>query len=287
MSLAVFGCDGTPNPASPSRTPDSHGAVPAPQTYNVAGSVRQSEPTADGVPQVRVEAIGGPNAGQSTLTDADGRYALSALTAGTLRLRASREGYASAEQMIVLNGHTTVNFTIVRGSACALSGVVRESPGDAPSVGAFVAVVKEPGGYSAPAIWSTTTDASGTYQLGGIDCGISRILRVEKPEFFPRETSVLFDGDQRRDVTLPRITYLLAGNIRDAASRTPIPDATVEVLSGPYAGQRATSHVDGSYGLSVRDTVTVRASKPGYQSQDATVTVTAPAAYRDFFITTR
>jgi hypothetical protein len=149
------------------------------------------------------------------------------------------------------------------------------------------AIVKEPGGHSAPAIWSTTTDASGTYGLGGVDCGVSRILRVEKPDFFTQETSVLFDGDQRRDVTLPRITYLLAGNVRDAASRTPIPDATIEVLSGPYAGQRATTHFDGSYGLSARDTVTIRASRPGYQSLDATVTVTAPAAYRDFLLTTR
>lgn len=171
--------------------------------------------------------------------------------------------------------------------ACALSGVVRESPGGAPSAGASVAIVKEPGGYSAPAIWSTTTDANGAYGIGGIDCGISRILRVDKADFFPDETSVLFDGDQRRDVTLRRVTYLLAGTVRDFASRAPIPDATVEVLSGPYAGQRAASHFDGSYGLSARDTVTIRASKPGYQSQDATVTVTAPAAHRDFLLTTR
>jgi hypothetical protein len=285
VSLAVFGCDGNPNPASPSRTPETHEPAPAPQTYNVAGSVRQSEPTVDGVPQVRVEVIGGPNAGQLTMTDADGRYALTALTAGTFRLRASREGYASAEQVVVLNGHTTVNFTIVRGSACALSGVVRESPGDAPSVGAVVAVVKEPGGYSAPAIVSTTTDPGGLYELAGIDCGVSRILRVSKPDFFDQQISVLFAGDTRKDLTLQRLTYTLRGIVRESASRTPLPDATVEVVSGPYAGRRAMSHVDGSYGLSVRDTVTVRVSKAGYESQDAIVTVAAPGADRDFSIT--
>jgi len=131
---------------------------------------------------------------------------LSGLVAGRFRLRASRNGYAPAEQMIALSWHTNVNFTIVRGFACALSGMVRESPGDSPSVGAVVALVKEPGGYSAPAIVSGTTDATGTYRLGGVDCGVSRLLRVQKPDFFSTEVSVLILGDTQRNVTIERVT---------------------------------------------------------------------------------
>lgn len=212
---------------------------------------------------------------------------LSGLVAGQLRLRASRSGYAPAEQTIALSWHTTMDFTIVRGSACALSGVIRESPGDVPSRGAVVALVKEPGGHSAPAIVSSTTDATGTYQLGGIDCGVSRILRVEKPDFFSHEESVLLAGNTQRDVTIERVTYPLQGFVRERPSGTPLVNATVEVVSGPYAGQKGMTHTDGSYFLQVRDTLTVRASKPGYVSQDATVTVAAPATYKDFSLALR
>jgi carboxypeptidase family protein len=282
VSLLLCACDGGRNVASPSATNAPSTTV---QTYNVAGVVRQSTPGPNGVPDVRVEVIDESNAGQFTMSDADGRYALSALAAGTLRLRASRSGYASAEQAIALSSHTTVDFTIVPGSACALSGMVQESPGNAPSVGAVVAFVKEPGGPSARVIVSSTTNATGTYQLGGIDCGVSRILRVTKPDFFSHEEYALPAGDARRDVTIERVAYPLEGFVRESPSGSPLVYATVEVVSGPYAGQKSTTRVDGSYFLQVRDTLTVRASKPGYGSQDATVTVAAPATYKDFSLT--
>jgi hypothetical protein len=207
LLLVLCACDGGRNPASPSPTSETHAPFPTRQTYNVAGIVRQSAPTADGVPDVQVEVIDGPNAGRSTMSDAGGRYVLSELAAGTLRLRASRNGYASAEQTIALSVHTTVDFTIVLGSACAVSGIVREWPGDAASTGAAVALVKEPGGHSAPAIVSSLTDATGTYRLDGVDCGISRLLRVQKPGFFPSEMSVSILGDTRRDVTIDRLAF--------------------------------------------------------------------------------
>ena len=279
VSVLLGACEGGGSPASP--TPEPRAPSPAPQTYNVAGIVRQSAPAADIVSDVRIDVIEGPNAGQFTMSDADGRYALSGLVAGTLRMRASRSGYAAAEQTTTLLAYTTINFTIVHGSACALSGVVRESPGDAPSVGAVVALVKEPGGHSAPAIVSSTTDATGTYRLDGIDCGVSRLLRVQKPDFFPSEVPVSIPGDTQRDVTIDRLTYSLEGFVRESPSGTALVYATVEITSGPYAGQKGTTRVDGSYFLSARDTVTLRASKPGYISQEATVTIAARAT-RDF-----
>ena len=82
--------------------------------------------------------------------------------------------------------------------------------------------------------------------------------------------------------------FLSRGIVRESTSGSRLTDATIEVVSGPYAGEKDTTRHDGSYGLSVRDTVTVRASKPGYLSQEATVTVTAPggAAY-DFSLVSR
>ena len=179
--------------------------------------------------------------------------------------------------------NVTPDFT--SGPACALWGVVREGLDSALSVGAVVRLVKEPGGFSAPVIQSTTTDASGTYRIEGIDCGISRIAQVNKPDFFSHEESVLILGDTQRDFTIGRVTYRLAGIIRESPSGMPLVGATVEAVSGPYAGQRSTTYTDGSYFLSVRDTLTVRASKPGYISQEGSVTVTYPAADRDFSLT--
>jgi carboxypeptidase family protein len=119
--------------------------------------------------------------------------------------------------------------------------------------------------------------------LDGIECGVSRLLRVQKPDFFPSEVPVLILGDTQRNVTIDRLAYSLQGFVRESPSGPPLVSATVEVVSGPYAGRQGTTHADGSYFLQVRDTVTVRASKPGYVSEDATVTVAGPAAtYKDF-----
>ena len=173
----------------------------------------------------------------------------------------------------------------VNPTGCSVFGLVRESPSGAMSVAATVKVVKEPGGYSAPAMVSATTDATGGYRLNGIDCGVSRRLRVEKADFFSQEMSVLMDTDIRRDVTIERITYLLRGIVRDASNRTALRDAIVEVVGGPYSGRQSTTFTDGSYGVSVRDTVRIRVSKPGYVAQEAVVTVTFPGADRDFSLT--
>jgi hypothetical protein len=96
--------------------------------------------------------------------------------------------------------------------------------------------------------------------------------------------SVLIDIDVRRDLTIERITYPLRGIVRDASTGTALRDATVEVISGPYVGLRTTTFTDGSYRVSVRDTVTVRVSKSGYVSQEAVVTVAFPEAYREFVL---
>jgi hypothetical protein len=281
VSLLIWSCDAGRNPASPSATPETQAPPPAAQTFNLTGVVRQSAPTTDAVADVRIDVIDGPGGGRFAMSGSDGRYEFSGLVAGTLRLRASRNGYAPAEQVLALSGHTTLDFTIVRGAACALSGVVRESPGDAPSSGAVVALVKEPGGHSAPRIVSSATDASGSYRLGGVDCGVSRLLRVEKSDFSGAEVPVTINGETKRDVTISRVAYLLRGFVRESPSGTALANATVEVVSGPYAGQNNTTHADGSYGLQVRDTVTVRASKPGYVSREITVTVAA-ATNQDF-----
>jgi hypothetical protein len=282
--LLLCACDDGRNAASLGPTGDTERSTAPAQTFTLSGTVRQSV-TSDAVPNVRVEVIDGANAGRAATSDAAGRYELPGLAGGMLRVRASRNGYASAEQALRLVAHAAVNFTMVQGPACALSGTVRESPGDALSIGALVKLVKEPGGSSASSIVSTTTSAGGRYRLEGIDCGVSHWLRVEKEDFFSTEAAVRIAGETQRDVTISRVTYPLRGFVREAPSGTPLVDATVEVVTGPYAGQKDATRADGSYFLQVRDDVTVRASKAGYVPEEATVMVASPSAYREFFLT--
>lgn len=150
-----------------------------------------------------------------------------------------------------------------------LSGNVREStnPQAVPDVRIEVTDGPNAGRF-------TTTDREGRFALPLLEGRFQ--LRVSR------------SGDVRRDFTMQRITYGLVGIVRESPSGTPLADADVEILSGPYAGQRATTHKDGSYGLSVRETVRVRAAKPGWESQEATVTVTGPAStYQDFLLPRR
>jgi hypothetical protein len=261
------------------------------QRFTLMGTVLEVAPWSGGVRSGRVEVVEGLETGKFALTD-DGQYRIDGIAWGTLKVRASDATcHQTAETRLMmasddprLGRSIGQDFSLPRNKH-PLWGVVRESPGNALSVGAVVKLVREPGGVSAPGIDSRTTDAAGTYRFDAIDCGLSWWMRVEKNAFFTPEVSVLILGDTRRDVTIERVSYPLRGIVRENLSGTLLADVTVEKLSGSYAGRKTTTHTDGSYGLQVRDTVTVRASKPGYVSQQATVTVTAPAADQDFSLT--
>jgi len=249
-------------------------------SYTLSGTVGEAPLNGGAVADLRIEVMDGPNAGRAATTDVNGRYTLSDLAPSVFQLRASKSGYVRIERSVTLDSNTTLDLTVVRG--CAVTGVVRESPGGAVSAGATVKIVNEPGGYSAPAIVTASTDAIGSYRLDGLQCGFTQRLRVEKNDFFPQELPVMIAGEPRQDVTIERLTYSLFGTVRESPSGAPVRDATVHVLTGPYAGRTATTHTDGSYGLSVRDTVTLRASKLGYTPQEVVVTITSSPSYRDF-----
>ena len=79
-------------------------------------------------------------------------------------------------------------------------------------------------------------------------------------------------------------TYKLSGTVTDASGS--VDGVDVEVLSGTGAGQRARSRFDGSYTLyGVAGQVQLRASAPGYVTQDFEVTVGSHTT-RDVNLTT-
>jgi hypothetical protein len=78
----------------------------------VAGGVR--ELGVDSLDDVKVEVVSGPNAGRSTLTGHPraGQYFLDHLLPGEFRMRASKEGYESVEQVVNATANTTLDFTL-------------------------------------------------------------------------------------------------------------------------------------------------------------------------------
>jgi len=94
----------------------------------------------------------------------------------------------------------------------------------------------------------------------------------------------------RRAATNPasdRFVNELTGWVYDTANRT-VPGATVEILTGPYAGTRRTTNEEGEYSFLGRfvDVVTIRASRDGYRDRTQTLNlplgVAAPGRFVSF-----
>lgn len=193
--LLMCACGNKPSgPASP---------TPVTTSYTLSGTVNETSPVTGAVSDVRIDVLDGPNAGRSAITDSGGRYSMSGLASGVFQLRASKSGYVRLERNVSLDSNTTLDLNVVR--ACFIGGTVREAPNGTASFGATVKIVNDPGGASAPAIVSGTTNADGSYRLDGIPCGAVRRLRVEKSGFVPQELPVTIDGENYQDVTLAPI----------------------------------------------------------------------------------
>ncbi len=90
-------------------------------TASVSGRVMDSV-TSQPIPGVRVAVVGSP---RGVLTDRDGRYELSGLSAGTITLRAQRIGFAAADRVVALadGSSASVDFVLI-AAATTLSDVV-------------------------------------------------------------------------------------------------------------------------------------------------------------------
>jgi hypothetical protein len=108
--------------SSPARSPSPPPSPsPAPSLVAVAGVVRDAT-TGRGIPNARVEVIGGADDGRATSTDATGAYRLDNLRDSARRLMASAPDYAG--QSFDVTG-TTVNFDLMRVLQFAYSGTVQ------------------------------------------------------------------------------------------------------------------------------------------------------------------
>jgi hypothetical protein len=82
-----------------------------PTTFVLSGIVTASAPSHAPLAEVKLTVVDGAGAGQSTTTDHNGQFALTAAK-GPISLHASRDGYESQTMTVDLTGAESVRFTL-------------------------------------------------------------------------------------------------------------------------------------------------------------------------------
>ena len=87
--------------------------VSAPPTYTLNGTV--TDGTSGGIlPGIRVSITTGTDTGKSTTTDGSGRYAISALSTGSVTVTASATSYTAVDKIVSISSDTRLDFVLPR-----------------------------------------------------------------------------------------------------------------------------------------------------------------------------
>ncbi|HEY3161526.1 MAG TPA: carboxypeptidase regulatory-like domain-containing protein [Vicinamibacterales bacterium] len=254
----------------------------------LTGIAREPAPCLGGpLNSALVQILDGPDAGKSSLTDRSGsQYAIADVSWGAFRVRVSKDGYGTSEMTLtvpatdIINGPFTQNFDLRRTSTQTLSGEVRErrTESGARMAGVRVEVVTGPDAGRA-----TISDSLGRYRLEQL-AAADVTVRATLPGFFDELVTTPLCGDRQLEIGLTPTNARLEGTVLDStAALTPLEGAIVEIVSGTGAGQTAVTDAGGRYSFTgLYGTLTVRASKAGYTSENHTFTVRDPISFWNF-----
>jgi subtilisin family serine protease len=150
----------------------------------------------------------------------------------------------------------------------ALSGTVTDSSDDVPLPGAEIEIVQSDNGLSREVV----ADGSGTYSetLLAVSYDVTATLYGYLPAM---ASAVVLSGTVTTlDLALdPAPVWTLSGSVVEQGSSTPL-RATLSLLGTPVTA--ATDPLTGGYAVDVSEgTYTLRASSPGYGSQERAITV--------------
>jgi hypothetical protein len=207
-------------------------------------------------------------AGLTTLTAADGSYALNNLPAGATTINASLTGFQNGSANVtVVAGATTAapTITLVSGSG-TITGTVKSSSGAAIS-GASV-------GYGGG---TTTTNTSGAYTLTGVPTGTVQLV-ASASGFQSVTQSVTVNGGatSTANFTLSPAAGggTVTGKVTNASSGAALSGATVS-----WSGGSTTTNTTGIYTLTnvTAGTQNITASKSGYLPRTLSIGVTGGA----------
>jgi hypothetical protein len=234
-----------------------------------------------------VQVLDGPDAGKSSLTDRSGlEYSIAGVAWGTFRVRASRDGFATSDVTVtvpasnIVNGPFTQNFFLLRTARQTLSGEVRERRTEN---GARIAGVRVEIATGPDTGRATISDSLGRYRLEQL--AVANItVRATLPGFFDEVATTSLCGDRQLEIRLTPVDARLEGTVYDTTSGfAPLEGATVQILSGTGAGRTAVTDAAGHYSFTgLYGTLTVRASKAGFTSEDHIFSVRDPVSFWNF-----
>jgi Bacterial Ig-like domain (group 2)/Carboxypeptidase regulatory-like domain len=254
----------------------------------LTGIVREAAPcTGAAINAALVQVLDGPDAGKSSLTDRSGsQYEIAGVAWGTFRLRASKDGYGTSDVTVtvpasdIVYGPFTQNIDVARMARQALFGEVRERRTEfAPRLpGVRVEVTTGPDAGRA-----TVSDSLGRYRLEQLATGPVTV-RATNPGYFDEVVTTSLCSDMTLNIALTPINARLEGTVFDTTSGSAsLEAATVEIVSGSGAGQKAVTDAAGHYALSgLYGSLVVRASKTGYTSEERTVNMGDPVSFWNF-----
>ena len=204
---------------------------------------------------------------RETWTDGNGQYQLTDIPEGTHVVEASYEGFSNvtSDAVIVANGETVVvpPLSLLPSPGTISGTILDEGNGNQPLDGALVT--------DAIGLHTATTDASGHYELTGLEPGFTYLV-IYKEGFHPgatEELSVDAGWPAEANVGVSPVREEdrpgeIEGVVRDTAGN-PIGGAGVSIIGVPGLG--TTSEPDGSYTLTVpaANGYLLEAQKPGYR----------------------
>lgn len=181
LVLSLLACDSRSSFSSPTspRVP-----VGPAQTYSLTGAVTETTPA--GPKPVEGVRVLEANSQQTSVTDADGRYALSGLRATTAYLSVRKDGYVTNTRSVQVTGDTTFDIQVERIVPGRLSGVISEAtptglmPIEGVEVGVWSCVSPDCREY----LWLTTaTDRNGFYSVSNLHAGPDNFIFLTAADF--------------------------------------------------------------------------------------------------------
>ena len=210
--------EGTP-PAPPPAPP----VVTPPPQFTLTGRVLAAGGESV-IASAKIDVSAGVNAGKSATSDADGRYALTDLTAGEMTLLVSAAGHTPESKTITLGASQALDFQLppTAPDRVSLSGVVSvRSTAPCP----VAAVVEITSGADAGRM--TRVDDSRRYVLANLHPG-ALTVRASAPGHLVRTASLTLTTDATSDFRLDPSPYLTTGRAIDAVTQSAVAGVQVD-----------------------------------------------------------
>jgi hypothetical protein len=264
LGVAVACSDRSKQQTGPSTIPPSSRVV-------VSGTVFAAENGAP-IPKVLVEVVEGVNAGRNTFSE-DGTYQLADLEPGRFTLQFTTSEYRDLLRTEVVQGNTTVNVQLER-KGLTLSGRIATQWGE-PIGDVGVEVLRDgrvQGGGS--------SNSGGLYRIPTLPAG-DYIVRPVKHGYLTPTRTLTLTGDTTFDMAFERVRVSLFGTVREVAPCAgAVPDARVEIVSGPDAGVGVTTTASGYQTTRSLNwgRFTLRVTKTGYVPVEVSLDVVPPGS---------